>query len=610
MKKILRNKIYINAFKLIFHNIISLLIGQGSLLLLFFAVVTPLISYIYHFTLNITGFRYVTAHNIGSFLLNPVSIIMIILLFYIIGLFLLIEIYYLIIFFGQLEEHKKVRVYWIILQALYKVLLSLPKGNIRLIPAAWSTLCIFNLPLFSFVLYKNRMIRFVADEVPDNIFRFIIFVIIIGLICLLLLRRAFIYHNFLLENKTYTEASKLGKDRVANKPLRTLLYFIGWNIFIMFVVAVLYLFIMAVTMIFVSGTFDKQRAITMFIFLNENMQVYLITFIFLICTIGNLALYTHLFFFYQLKTDVNVELPENLSFYKNNIKTRSFKKVLITTLLILVSINLYYFAKILRNGSPLEYMNLDNLKVTSHRGFSHDIPENTIPAIDKAIDEGADYVEVDVRVTKDGVPVLLHDSSLKRTTGLKKNIYDTTYEVVAELDAGSWMDKSFAGTRIPTLQEALENCKGRVMLNLDLKYRNDEEGLTEKVVALIEEYEMVWQCVITSTSLKCLEEVKELNPDIRTGYITYQLYSGLIENEAVDFFSMKSNLITKNVLGTIHDNGKELIVWTVNSKTEIERLRRIGVDNIITDNPAYAKQVLYQSESDWYFVTLLKIMME
>jgi glycerophosphoryl diester phosphodiesterase len=610
MKKILRNKIYINAIKLIFHNIISLLIGQGSLLLLFFAVVTPLISYIYHFTLNITGFRYVTAHNIGSFLLNPVSILMIFLLFYIIGLFLLIEIYYLIIFFGQLEEHKKVRVYWIILQALYKVLLSLPKGNIRLIPAAWSTLCIFNLPLFSFVLYKNRMIRFVADEVPDNIFRFIIFVIIIGLICLLLFKRAFIYHNFILENKTYTEASKLGKDRVANKPLRALLYFIGWNIFIMLVVAVLYLFIMAVTMIFVSGTFDKQKAITMFIFLNENMQVYLITFIFLICTIGNLALYTHLFYFFQLKTDVNVELPENLSFYKNNIKTRSFKKVLITTLLILVAINLYYFAKILRNGSPLEYMNLDNLKVTSHRGFSHDIPENTIPAIDKAIEEGADYVEVDVRVTKDGVPVLLHDSSLKRTTGLKKNIYDTTYEVVAELDAGTWMDKSFAGTRIPTLQEALENCKGRVMLNLDLKYRNEEEGLTEKVVALIEEYEMVWQCVITSTSLKCLEEVKELNPDIRTGYITYQLYSGLIENEAVDFFSMKSNLITKNVLGTIHDNGKELIVWTVNSKTEIERLRRIGVDNIITDNPAYAKQVLYQSESDWYFVTLLKIMME
>lgn len=610
MKKILRNKIYINSIKLIFQNIISLLIGQGGLLLLFFSVLTPLISYIYHFTLKVTGFRYVTAHNIGGFLLNPVSILMIILLFYIIGLFLLIEIYYLIIFFGQLEEQKKVKVYWVVLQALYKVLLSLPKGNIRLIPAAWSTLCIFNLPLFAFALYKNRMIRFVADEVPDNIFRLIIFVIIIGLICLLLFRRAFIYHNFLLENKTYKEASKLGKDRKANKPLRTLLYFIGWNLFIMLVVAALYLFITAVTMIFVSGTFDKQKAITMFIFLNENMQVYLITFIFLICTIGNLALYTHLFYFFQLKTDVNVELPENLSFYKNKIKTRSFKKVLITTLLILVAINLYFFVKILRNGSPLEYMNLDNLKVTSHRGFSHDIPENTIPAIDKAIDEGADYVEVDVRVTKDGVPVLLHDSSLKRTTGLKKNIYDATYEEVTELDAGVWMDKSFAGTKVPTLQEVLENCKGRVLLNLDLKYRNEEEGLTEKVVSLIEEYEMVWQCVITSTSLKCLEEVKELNPDIRTGYITYQLYSGLIENEAVDFFSMKSNLITKNILGTIHDNGKELIVWTVNSKTEIERLRRIGVDNIITDNPAYAKQVLYQSESDWYFVTLLKIMME
>ena len=172
------------------------------------------------------------------------------------------------------------------------------------------------------------------------------------------------------------------------------------------------------------------------------------------------------------------------------------------------------------------------------------------------------------------------------------------------------MDQSFAGTRIPTLREVFEECKGKIFLNLDLKYRNPQEGLAEKVVALIKEYNMEWQCVVSSTSLPCLDTVKELDPKIQTGYITYQLYPGITEKDDVDFFSMKSNLITKSVLRSIHKEGKELHVWTVNSRSELERLQRIGVDNIITDNPAFVKEVLYDTDSDWYLTTLFKVIVE
>ena len=73
---------------------------------------------------------------------------------------------------------------------------------------------------------------------------------------------------------------------------------------------------------------------------------------------------------------------------------------------------------------------------------------------------------------------------------------------------------------------------------------------------------------------------------------------------------MKSNLITKSVLRSIHKEGKELHVWTVNSRSELERLQRIGVDNIITDNPAFVKEVLYDTDSDWYLTTLFKVIVE
>jgi glycerophosphoryl diester phosphodiesterase len=387
--------------------------------------------------------------------------------------------------------------------------------------------------------------------------------------------------------------------------IKTISYFIIWNLGITVVIFIVYAFIMGLTILFVTGLSDRTLAIATFITFNDSINGYLILIFYTLSTAGNLALITNMYYTYNLEKHNVSKTMEDVIY----IREYSYKRIVSIAVVALALVNLYFFFVDIRNGSPLDYMNIDKIQVTSHRGFSHDVPENTLPAIEKAIEEQADYVEVDVRVTKDGELVLLHDNSLKRTAGVNKKIWDLTYNEVFGLDAGSWLSDEFKGTKIPTLREVLELSKGKVMLNLDLKYRAEEDALAQKVVDLIKEYEMEWQCVVTSTSLKCLEQVKELNPDIRTGFITYQIYSGLYENEAVDFFSMKYNLVSKGVVRQVHKNGKEIHVWTVNSKTEFERLERIGVDNIITDNPAYAKQVLYQ-ESELFFVTLLKIMME
>lgn len=234
----------------------------------------------------------------------------------------------------------------------------------------------------------------------------------------------------------------------------------------------------------------------------------------------------------------------------------------------------------------------DQIQLTAHRGASVELPENTMPAIEAAIEEQADFVEVDIRVTKDGELALLHDSSLRRTTGLDKYIWDVDYSEIAQLDAGSWLNKELSWARIPTLREVIEVCKGKVSLNLHLKHHHSDELLEEKVVALIEEFDMLSQCVITSTQIDSLAKVKALNPEIQTGFIADYLFSELFDNNSVDFFSVKSNLVTADTIKQIHQCGKKIHVWTVNSNKEMKRLGRVGVDNIITDVLANAKKVL------------------
>ena len=114
-------------------------------------------------------------------------------------------------------------------------------------------------------------------------------------------------------------------------------------------------------------------------------------------------------------------------------------------------------------------------------------------ALETAVEQMADSVEVDVQETRDGVLVLAHDSSLRRTTGRNGRLADLDYAELAQLDAGSWFSKEYAGEQVPTLQEAVEFCKGRIFMNIELKSLGDGSDLPERVAALVEENDMLEQ---------------------------------------------------------------------------------------------------------------------
>jgi len=233
----------------------------------------------------------------------------------------------------------------------------------------------------------------------------------------------------------------------------------------------------------------------------------------------------------------------------------------------------------------------DRVEVTAHRGSSSRAPENTLSAIRLAIADQADYAEIDVQETLDGVIVVLHDSDLMRVTGKKLIIWETTFAEVRELDAGNWFSPEFAGEKIPTLEEVIGVAQDRIKLNIELKFYGHNQRLTERVVSIIQRKDFVDQCIITSMNYQELLKVKELDNRIKTGFICFKAIGSVFDFET-DLFSIFKRKATESFISKTKNRKKEVHVWGVNTPEAMEHFIYLGADNIITAYPAKLVSIL------------------
>lgn len=235
----------------------------------------------------------------------------------------------------------------------------------------------------------------------------------------------------------------------------------------------------------------------------------------------------------------------------------------------------------------------DSVSVAAHRGSSRAAPENTLAAIERAVEDGADFAEIDVQETADGEIVVIHDTDLRRIAGLEGKIWEVTYEEIRHLDAGSWFSPDFAGERIPTLDEAIALADGRIGLNIEIKLTGHERGLVQGVARLIEESGFETQCIVTSMNRPVLAEVRRLNPRLKIGYIVYEMMGDIARVDA-DAVMLKASKITPLGVLALHDAGMEVHAWTVNDPLRMSYLIDRGVDGILTDYPGTLREVLRQ----------------
>jgi len=233
----------------------------------------------------------------------------------------------------------------------------------------------------------------------------------------------------------------------------------------------------------------------------------------------------------------------------------------------------------------------DNVTVIAHRGAAGKAPENTLASIRQAIVDDTDWVEIDVQETADGEVVVIHDSDFMKLAGVNLKVWDGTLEQIREIDIGSWFDPRFSSERVPTLAEVLAEAKGKAGVVIELKYYGHDQQLEQRVVDIVEQLGMAGGIVIMSLNYAGIQKVRELRPDWTIGLLSAKAIGNLAHLD-VDFLAVAMGMVTPGFVHRSHANGKQVFVWTVNSAISMSRMMSIGVDGVITDEPALARNVI------------------
>jgi len=225
----------------------------------------------------------------------------------------------------------------------------------------------------------------------------------------------------------------------------------------------------------------------------------------------------------------------------------------------------------------------DLVAVTAHRGSALAAPENTLPAIEQAIADGADFVELDVRQTRDGHLVLSHDKDFLRTAGIAANVWDMTLAEVRRLDVGSHFHPSYANTRVPTLTEAIEILRGRARLYLEVKTAAATPDLVDRVLDTLREQRFLDRTLLASLDAAALRTARRLEPRLRTSLLVHTAIGAA--SEPVSAQALRVGSLDAATVQRLRSRGQEVHVWTVNDPRTMARCLYLGVDNIITDRP-------------------------
>jgi glycerophosphoryl diester phosphodiesterase len=222
--------------------------------------------------------------------------------------------------------------------------------------------------------------------------------------------------------------------------------------------------------------------------------------------------------------------------------------------------------------------------VTAHKGFSAVAPENSLSSIRKAIEVGADYAEIDVQETADGVVVLNHDRDLMRVAGVPRRISEMTLAEVKAVDIGSRFSSEFAGEKVPTLGEVIALARDRIKVQIELKFYDRDRKLAETVARMVEREHFESQCVVSSLHYDALLRVHQVDPHIRTAAIV-TVAIGDIDRLEVDGVSVNARNLSKRLIRAVKANHKDLYAWTVDDPRQMGTLMERGVPNIVTNRP-------------------------
>ncbi|WP_428908196.1 glycerophosphodiester phosphodiesterase [Niallia sp. Krafla_26] len=233
-------------------------------------------------------------------------------------------------------------------------------------------------------------------------------------------------------------------------------------------------------------------------------------------------------------------------------------------------------------------------EIVAHRGASGYAPENTLAAFDLAVTMNADYIEIDVQRSKDGKLVVIHDTTVNRTTNGVGYVKDLTYEELYSLDAGRFKGEHFTGIKIPTLEEVLDRYAEKIGIFIELKSPELYPGIEETVAKILKKrrLDQNGNIIIQSFNFESMKKMNKLLPKIPIGILTankaHTSEQALeIFSTYADYFNPRYDLLTEELVRKIHNYNMKIASWTVKKRGIAEYMKSHNLEAIVTDFPDF-----------------------
>jgi glycerophosphoryl diester phosphodiesterase len=555
------------------------------------ALGAPVLAFLLKWTMKMSGIKYLSDENVLFFLKHPITIVVLIIILFFSAFFSFVELSALTGCFSCFYKKKRMGAFSMVrigLDSFRKAFRGMGildfVGFMFCSALAQFTLSsgVFMAPLMPILRRIFRSVKG-AGAVAAYIMIQLLFVILI-------VSAAYSLHYLILTKMKFHDCVKESKKVISGHKLKMIAAMLGWILFVVAVIGAVTFGLSFVIVFVVKGFTDRHAAFrTAVKVLKYAGKVFTAMSAFfsapaIVCWLTGR-------FYRDMEDDVKLELP-----YADEKVHHARRLATVCCLALLAFLaNISYIREIYKGNISLNVGILTRTQVTAHRGASKAAPENTMPAFEAAIESGADYIELDVQLTKDGELVVFHDDNIKRTTNGNGILTNMTYDELQKYSAGSWFkdDGSFDDVKIPKLSEVLELVGHDILLNIEIKSHGNVKATAEKVVELVEEYDIGSSCYITSFSYQALKKVKELQPKIKTALIANIAPSTVYSQmKYIDAVSMNYLFVNSSVVNYAHHSGKKVFVWTVDRSGEMKKMMALGVDNIITNRPEKCLEVV------------------
>ncbi|MDR5658356.1 glycerophosphodiester phosphodiesterase [Serpentinicella sp. ANB-PHB4] len=435
-----------------------------------------------------------------------------------------------------------------------------------------------------------RIPVFIQEQITASYLFQSLYILLLVCIGYIIVRWIFTLHEIIIEGKSTRKAIKGSMALTRKNGIKIVLKLVSFNVIISLLVIGTIAIITAIPS-WLNIT-DERFYINTLLITFSGALAFIMT---LLMTPINLLFLTRLY--YAMKSSNNEDIVDNLKPFRSKLLRKweikiarlfKYRKIVSGSIIVGVLLTVLFMNYIVTD-QVIHYGR--DVKIASHRGELHHAPENSLSAIRLAIEKGVDYVEIDVQQTKDGVVVLNHDATLRRVAGVPYSVSELTYEEVAQVDIGSSFSPEYKGEKIPTLEQALMEVKGRSGIIIDIKIFDANVDIAESIVHLIKKHDMVDEVYVQSFNYPVLQAIREKNKDIRIGQIFFFSIGDLLSFD-VDFYTVEQSRLSNQLINNAHKAGREVWVWTVNQEQDIKRVLHYNIDGIITDYPERVQRVI------------------